>query len=173
MYIGNLVFSVLVSLTSKNPKNCWYIWQYICGWRLFHQLERLRLVLGSVYLERFKSSMIFYKVSICPIALDFSCLYYSKNVKVYRMILFRINSYFSQIYILSVAPKFVQCFGHFNYNTFTFLFSKVTSLQYFVFCIRKVRYLSPTLLLASALQLWRKRTSRSPHSPPKICVYIV
>ena len=43
--------------------------------------------------------MLFYKASTCPIGLDFSSRFYSKNVKVYRMFLFRINSYFFQIYI--------------------------------------------------------------------------
>ena len=42
--------------------------------------------------------MIFYKASICPIALDFSSLFYSEKATVHRMFLFRINSYFFQIY---------------------------------------------------------------------------
>ena len=93
------VVSFSVSLTWKKPKNYWYIWQYISGWRFFHKLKSVRLVLGTGYLERFKSSMIFCKVRICPIALDFSSCFYSKNVIVCRMFLMRINSYFFQIYI--------------------------------------------------------------------------
>ena len=84
-------------------------------------------------------------------------------------------------FILSVAPEFVQCFGHLNYNTFTFLLSKVTSLQYFVFCIRKVRYLSPTLdtyLLFYFLPALYSFEGKGPLYPPhstqkKLCLYCI
>ena len=169
-----------VSLTWKNPKNYWSIWQYISGWRFFHKLKSVRLVLGTGYLERFKSSMIFYKVRICPIALDFSSCFYSKNVKVCRMFLMRINSYFFQIYI-ECCSRIFPIFGHLNYNTFTFLLSKVTSLQYFVFCIRKVRYLSPTLdtyLLFYFLPALYSFEGKGPlypptHPPKKLCLYCI
>ena len=85
-------------LDLKNPKISWYIWQYISGWRFLHKLESLRLVLGSVYFERFKSSMIFYKASIYSITLDFFTLFNSTKVKVYRIFSFRINIYVFQIY---------------------------------------------------------------------------
>ena len=41
---------------------------------------------------------IFYKVSICPVALNFFSSFYSKNIKVYIIFLFRINIYFFWIY---------------------------------------------------------------------------
>ena len=85
-------------LDFKNLKNSWYIWQYISGWRFLNELKILRLVLGSVYLERFKSSMIFYKASLCSIALNFFSLFNSTKVKVYRIFSFRINIYVFRIY---------------------------------------------------------------------------
>ena len=87
-------------LDLKNPKISWYIWQYISGWRFLHKLEieSLRLVLCSVYLQRFKSSMIFYKASIYSITQDFCPLFNSTKVKVYRIFSVRINIYVFQIY---------------------------------------------------------------------------
>ena len=50
----------LVSLFDfKNPQISWFIWQYISGWRFLHKSKSLRLVLGSVYLERFWSQAWF------------------------------------------------------------------------------------------------------------------
>ena len=123
-------------------------------------------MLGSVYLERFKSSMIlciFYKVSICCVALDFFSFFIPKMSKCLDYFhLGLIYSFFK--FILCVDPYFVQCFGHFNYHKFTFLHSRFTSLQVFVFCIRKVRYISPTLLPGSALNFRRKRNSAYPQN---------
>ena len=88
-----------------NSKNSWYIWQYISRWKFLDELKSLRLVLGSVYVERVKSSMIlciFYKVSIFLVALDVFSFFYSKIVKLYQDFLFRINISFFK-YILSVA----------------------------------------------------------------------
>ena len=64
-----------VSLTWKSTKNYWYIWQYISGWRFLHKLKSVRLLLCPVYFERFQSSMLLSKASICPIALDFCSLH--------------------------------------------------------------------------------------------------
>ena len=64
-----------VSLTWKSTKNYWYIWQYISGWRFLHKLKSVRLLLRPVYFERFQSSMLLSKASICPIALDFCSLH--------------------------------------------------------------------------------------------------
>ena len=151
-----------VSLTSKSTKNYWYIWQYISGWRFLHKLKSVRLLLRPVYLERFKSSMIFYKVSICPITLDFFSFFIPKKSKCIEYFCLGLIFTFSNLYL--VLPH--NLCNALNSSITTYLLS---SIQRLLPCIRQdirqVRYLSPTLLPASTLHLWRKRSSRSSPLP--------
>ena len=89
-----------VSLTWKSTKNYWYIWQYISGWRFLHKLKSVRLLLRPVYLERFKSSMIFYKVSICPITLDFFSFFIPKKSKCIEYFCLGLIFTFSNLYLV-------------------------------------------------------------------------
>ena len=161
------MFSCHSPWLQKIPQSPWHIWKSISPWNFFHELKGLRSVLGSVCLERFKSSMIlciFYQVNIFRVALDFF-FFIPKMSKCIDS--FRLGLIFSIFrLILCIAPWFVQCFAHFIYQKFTFLHSRFTSLQVlvFVFCIRKVRYISPTLLPDSALNFWRKRNSSYPQT---------
>ena len=168
VYWKHVIF-LLVSFDLKSLKNSWYIWQYISGWRFLHKLKILRLVLGSVYLQRFKSSTIFYKPSISLITLDFFPLFDFKKVKMYRTFLFRINIYVFEIYT-ECCPIICPMLCTFQLPPIyfpPFLHSRVTSLQYFLFCSRKVRYVFPTLLPGIAFNLWKKRSPRySPHPLP-------
>ena len=89
-----------VSLTWKSAKNYWYIWQYISGWRFLHKLKSVRLLLRPVYFERFKSSMIFYKVSICPITLDFFSFFIPKKSKCIEYFCLGLIFTFSNLYLV-------------------------------------------------------------------------
>ena len=97
VYFENLSFSCHPPWLKQTPNNSWYIWESISPWKFFHQLKSLRSVLGWVCFERFKSNMIsliFYKVSICCMALHFCSVFYSKNAKVYRSFFGVVNVYF-------------------------------------------------------------------------------
>ena len=146
----------------KSPKIYWFIWQHISLWKFFHKLKSLRLLLGSGYLERFKSSMIFYKVSICPITLDFFSFFIPKKSKCIEYFCLGLIFTFSNLYL--VLPH--NLCNALNSSITTYLLS---SIQRLLPCIRQdirqVRYLSPTLLRSSTLHLWRKRSSRPPCPP--------
>ena len=121
--------------------------------------------------------MIFYKGSICPIALDFFSLFYFKKVKVYRLFLFRVNIYFIQIYT-ECCP--IICSMLWTFQLPQHLLSSIQRLLSCntLFCIRQVRYLSPTFLHASTLRVWRKRRFKYPPRPtlptlPKKGVFIL
>ena len=113
--------------------------------------------------------MIFYKPSISLITLDFFSVFDLKKVKVYRTFLFRINIYVFEIYT-ECCPIICPMLCTFQLPPIyfpPFLHSRVTSLQYFLFCSRKVRYVFPTLLPGIAFNLWKKRSPRySPHPLP-------
>ena len=128
LYIENLSFSCHSRWLKKNPQISWYVWQNIFPLKVSSSVKSIRSVLGSVYLERFKSSRIlciFYKVSICCMALDFFPFFIPKMLKCIESVFFRINIYFFQISTVC----WTCCFGHFIYNKSIFLHSKITSLQ--------------------------------------------
>ena len=128
LYVENLSFSCHSRWLKKNPQISWYVWQSISPWKFLPQLKSIRSALGSVYLERFKSSRIlciFYKVSICCMALDFFPFFIPKMLKCIESVFFRINIYFFQI-----STVCWSCFlRHFIYDKSIFLHSKITSLQ--------------------------------------------
>ena len=133
------------------------------------------LLFRSIYLERFKSSMIlciFYKVSSCPVAVNFFPLFYSKNIKVYIIFLFRINIYFFQIY-----TECCPIVWHLDISITTHLLSSIQRLlPYRTLCFFALENFDTYLLCCFLRALYIFEGKGSADTPPqttKRCVYIV
>ena len=146
----------------KNPKISWFIWQHISLWKFFHKLKSLRLLLGSGYLERFKSSMIFYKVSICPITLDFFSFFIPKKSKCIEYFCLGLIFTFSNLYL--VLPH--NLCNALNSSITTYLLS---SIQRLLPCNRQdINKLDTYLLLyfVPAHYIFEGKGALDPRAPP-------
>ena len=114
---------------------------------------------------------IFYKVSICPVALNFFSFFYSKNIKVYIIFLFRINIYFFKIYT-ECCPKV----SHLDISITTYLLSSIQRLlPYSTLCFALEKFDTYLLLyFLPALYIFEGKGSvDTPPPTTKRCVYIV
>ena len=113
---------------------------------------------------------IFFKLSICPVPLNLFSFFYSKNIKVYIIFLFRINIYFFQIYT-ECCPKV----SHLDISITTDLLSSIQRLlRYSTLCFALEKFDSYLLLyFLPALYIFEGKGSVD--SPPpynkKVCLY--